>query len=557
MNSSSAKRMNESLSDLLIQGDIFTRKMAIEKKRIEEIQDSINEVGRQVGKYQKDIKANAVDVINLHRDQKTNVADGWNPIIQGEVSHQKLVTNLESRLNKVLVRLNQTENENLKIKKSIDQLRRNRSACDANRKKLEAGLRAKQERVGRLLESSGVLQEEHNEIIRKQEAYVEDNKEEALECVDECERLGKYIEEQNEIVSKNVKEAAHSAARGNENADNFRGDFDDAEENEMRRKLTLTNEEIARNRNSSEDTQHKIDAFEDGFAKLRVAAKQAALDASVNRVMTSRNLDDIEEIKKLFIENQDEVFSVVKYIQEVIKETDAMNERAETIENEFKSHKQKMEDEEAERAENIREFHQKIARSKEEISANTTSISDSQRVIDMLAKKVQRLFYKIQCDQVGGGGGNAANKPGTHGKHQTDSQLLLAGGGGVNESNILKFMQIIEKRAVELIADYSKMAHREDEDLVEELTCCNSSNEYIRTIKPPDSHAESDEDEFDNEKPVVVSLDEIHERTASVMSQPKSSMKRIKNKKSAKSPPKSTVFLTEGDPKAGGYDQFC
>lgn len=101
------------------------------------------------------------------------------------------------------------------------------------------------------------------------------------------------------------------------------------------------------------------------------------------------------------------------------------------------------------------------------------------------------------------------------------------------------------------------MAHREDEDLVEELTCCNSSNEYIRTIKPPDSHAESDEDEFDNEKPVVVSLDEIHERTASVMSQPKSSMKRIKNKKSAKSPPKSTVFLTEGDPKAGGYDQFC
>ena len=151
--------------------------------------------------------------------------------------------------------------------------------------------------------------------------------------------------------------------------------------------------------------------------------------------------------------------------QEQIEETDGVLERIARIDEDYNAYEKKMGQEEAFRADTKRELHVKTMQTVEQTSEYMHSAQEAQRTVEKLAKKVQSLFYKIQCDQVGGkmGGREGPKTPGGTAK-RSDSQLLLAGGGGgVNESNILKFMELIEQRAVEIIADFTKKMSQRDQ----------------------------------------------------------------------------------------------
>lgn len=75
---------------------------------------------------------------------------------------------------------------------------------------------------------------------------------------------------------------------------------------------------------------------------------------------------------------------------------------------------------------------------------------DEQKTVEKIAKKVQTLFYKIQCDQLLESGA----KGGKGTQVSSESRLAVLSGQGVSESNILHFMGLIEERAVQVIGEY-------------------------------------------------------------------------------------------------------
>lgn len=76
--------------------------------------------------------------------------------------------------------------------------------------------------------------------------------------------------------------------------------------------------------------------------------------------------------------------------------------------------------------------------------------------IDSISKKVQSLFFKLQCDLVDtkGAAANRGQKGVTVSRPDSKFSLLIGQGGGVSESNVLDYMAIIEQRAVDIISEY-------------------------------------------------------------------------------------------------------
>mmetsp|Transcript_66815 Transcript_66815/g.184253 ORF Transcript_66815/g.184253 Transcript_66815/m.184253 type:complete len:257 (+) Transcript_66815:336-1106(+) len=220
-----AKRLNENLSELQLKGDVFTRQMVLEKKRILDLEEAIIEADKQINAYQKNLQGHALEVLNLHTANPTTRADGYNPSRQGEVAQSKLVHNLENRLNQLLVRLSRTESENTQIKMKIDQFRRQRHTCNTNRKNLEVHVASTQEKVARLLENSALIKDVHTEIVIKQENEVLQNAEEQKQFTRMFGELGDYIEVQNNNFEQSVKDAAAVVKGQLSNEEAIRGEL--------------------------------------------------------------------------------------------------------------------------------------------------------------------------------------------------------------------------------------------------------------------------------------------------------------------------------------------
>ena len=85
--------------------------------------------------------------------------------------------------------------------------------------------------------------------------------------------------------------------------------------------------------------------------------------------------------------------------------------------------------------------------------------------VDQIAKKVQSLFFKLQCDQMDSAKtGSTSVKVGQKGQSvpRTESKIAILSGQSVSESNVLDFMGAIEQRAVDIIAEYLKGQNRPD-----------------------------------------------------------------------------------------------
>lgn len=80
--------------------------------------------------------------------------------------------------------------------------------------------------------------------------------------------------------------------------------------------------------------------------------------------------------------------------------------------------------------------------------------------VHQIAKKVQSLFFKLQCDQMDSAKGSASVVKGSKSGNtmsRNESKMAILTGQGVTESNVLDYMGAVEQRAVDIIAEYIKM----------------------------------------------------------------------------------------------------
>ena len=326
-------------------------------------------------------------------------------------------------------------------------MRRLRLQTDVSHKNLEAALVSLKEKIEAILKESTEMLEQREKTLERKEELERQNILEQQQFEEEYEKMGKFIREQNALLEESLMHE-----RRTDLIDEFkyqRGDLTIEEEDAMAGRVGALTNFVATEQSSLATIQIAIHDYETKFEQLK-------------RIT---NTDSLEEVISTYAAHEEEMFSMYNYIQTQNTEIETIIEATQQIKDEIKMYKQRQQEQDDQRQKVLDGLRQRLHSTRAEASACDRMNKDYQDSVDQIAKKVQSLFFKLQCDQMDSTkGGSSSNKVGQKGQSvpRAESKIAILTGQTVSESNVLDFMGAIEQRAVDIIAEYLKVQNRQD-----------------------------------------------------------------------------------------------
>jgi chromosome segregation ATPase len=260
------------IAKLQDQADMYTRKIEVEKRRIEELDKQIKKMQGTILVQRKEMGG-----INASRENNQQV--------------QKQIRILENRLDKALVKFNEALAHNKQLRETIDNLRRERVVFDGIYRKLERELHEKKNKMAQIIEISNAAYEARDKAQAEMVALKQQADKEQTKFEVEWSQLGQLIEK-----DRKMKDFIKSKER--ERSSNKSGDPALEEEQKLRKRVTKGAWGIAKDKANIHLSMEKVQSYEEAFAKIQKATK----------------ITDIDELVQTFIHAEDTNFSLFNYV---------------------------------------------------------------------------------------------------------------------------------------------------------------------------------------------------------------------------------------------------
>ena len=203
--------MNDTLAGLQKRGDVFTRNMLNAKIQVSQLQAAVKEADEKIATNTLRNKKKAIGLLNLHTQTENEAyqrADGLDPTKLADINQRKIVSNLEARLNKALIRHAETNNTNNSIKAKVDKCRKKRENDNFNRIKLEKNLANVQAKLDNVMAVAAEASDQRQKAIDTKLQIMEQNIDEQSEYQLEYTRLSDYIVNENNMLEESISRAA-------------------------------------------------------------------------------------------------------------------------------------------------------------------------------------------------------------------------------------------------------------------------------------------------------------------------------------------------------------
>lgn len=277
------------IAKLQDQGDTFARKIQLEQKKIEKLDDEINKLREQIFEQRKQMGG-----INASRENNQQV--------------QRHIRMLENRLDKALVKLNEALAHNKQLRETIDNLRRDRSVFDGIYRKLEKELQDKKNSMAHIIEISNQAYEARDKAQADMQALKKqaDDEQKAFEA--HWNELGQLIErdrktkDMSRSMSLGMTASSSALVPVPQSPDSGLGSTSSSlpadpaieEELKLRKRVMKGAMSIAQDKMTIHASMEKVQAYEEAFAKIQKATK----------------ITDIDELVQTFISGRRKLFSV-------------------------------------------------------------------------------------------------------------------------------------------------------------------------------------------------------------------------------------------------------
>jgi len=439
---------SEVLSVLQAKGDHFAKLSVVEKKRLNDLEDAIEHIITETQKYRDKAKKSAIEVMNLHiltPNPAFQRADGVSVGKDAAQVTRKVLNILEVKENKLKQTRSEVEIANAKLRSEIDHMRRLRIQTDLSHAKFDHQMAITKEKIEVILGSATETIEQREALLELKDSLERTNAEEQKKFEEEYEEMGKYIKEQNtaleDALLKDRKEEgkekdSKEAAEGGQ-----AGLISSEDEDEMAGRVGVLTRFAESEQDSLKTIQQTIAHYESLFEQLR----------------SMTGTESLKDVISTYSSIEDEMFSLYNYCQALSSEIEMVETNTVLVKNEMEKYKTQQEEQDAERGAMKKELENKLKASEDLIVQMNLGNSKNSEQIDQIAKKVQNLFFKLQCEQEGekrtqnakGSKGPTMSQPGSN-------MILLQSntGAGATESNVLDYMAIIERRAVDIISEY-------------------------------------------------------------------------------------------------------
>merc|ERR1719262_104968 len=218
--------------------------------------------------------------------------------IEAESLHSMAVAKqiriLEDRLNAGLQKFNVAIAANKKLRDEIDTLRRERAVFDDIYKKLENELQQKKKEMANIIEQANAAYEARDSAQAQMAALKQQADKEHQEFEKEWKELGRLIE--NDKKMKEFMRQRHKQQEIDQ-----RGDLNQQQEEAMKKKVNKNAWGIAKDKAAINLNIEKVQSYEEAFAKIQ----------------SSTGISDIDELVQVFINAEDQNFSLFNYANEL------------------------------------------------------------------------------------------------------------------------------------------------------------------------------------------------------------------------------------------------
>lgn len=419
------------IAKLQDQADMYTRKIEVERRRIEDLEKQIKKMQATIFQQRKEMGG-----VNASRETNQQV--------------QKQIRILENRLDKALVKFNEALAHNKQLRDIIDNLRRERVVFDGIYRKLERELHEKKNKMAQIIEESNAAYEARDKaqgemIALKSQADKEQQKFEV-----EWSQLGQLIEKDRKMKDfyKSKEREGGGASRG--------GDPQLEEEQKLRKRVSKGAWGIAKDKASIHLSMEKVQSYEEAFAKIQKATK----------------ITDIDQLVQTFINAEDQNFSLFNYANDLSSEIENLEESIQEIRGEIKNYQGEGQQGDHQRKRIIEDLEGRLHKTENRAGVFEDRYQSAAKTTESLKKGIQSIFDKL-------GSGN------------DEKTREILGNAGVTESNMMQYLGIVEARTNELLQIYT-MQQMRDNKKSEEFD--SNENTQVQ-IQAPSSQLSDEESE--------------------------------------------------------------
>ena len=382
------------ISKLQDQADVFTRKIEIEKRRVAELDKQISKMN---------------DRIMLQRTKM----GGINAARENNLQIQKQIKILENRLEKALVKYNESIAHNKQLRESIDNLRRERIVFDQIYKKLEKELRRKEKEMSNIVEISNQAYEARDSALREMTQLKAQADREQAGFENELRELGKLIESDR-------RSKALAKQRDRTRVSEFkRGEMTLDEETKLKKQVAKGQWGIAVDKSVQKSIVEKVENYGEAFQKIQQAT----------------GISDIDELVNAFIDAEDQNFSLYNYVNELNAEVEKLEEQIKETKADIEKYKGQGASTDSQRKKILTDLETRLQKTESKADAYESKHSSALKTVNALKSGIFNIFNKIGCN--------------------TPAVSEMLGDQGITESNMMQYLGIIEQRTNEILQMYA------------------------------------------------------------------------------------------------------
>ena len=381
-------------------GDMYTRKIELEKRRIQELDKQMEVMHKKIWDQRQKMGG-----INASRENNQAIA--------------KQIQILENRLDKALKRYNEALANNKRLRENIDNLRRERLVYDQIYKKLEKELAEKKKEMARIIEISNKAYEARDAAQSEMQALKAQADKEQSDFEAEWKELGKMIEQDRKMKDFMKKEREKLSQQ------EHRGDMTVEQEQSLKKKVLRGNWGIAKDKASIHASMEKVQSYEEAFAKIQAAT----------------GIEDIDELVTTFINAEDQNFALFNYVNELNGECEKLEEQIADIKAEIEKYKGQGLNTDNQRKKILKDLEDRLQRTEAKAEQYEKKYEAAMKTVNALKVGIQSIFNKIGCN--------------------TPANLEMLGNEGVTEANMMQYLGIIEQRTNEILQLYAATQARE------------------------------------------------------------------------------------------------
>jgi hypothetical protein len=333
---------------------------------------------------------------------------GVNAARDNQMMIQKQIRILENRLDKALVKFNQSLASNRTLREQIDDLRRERVVFDNIYKKLEKELHEKKKQMAHVIQLTNMTYEQRDNCQMEITAIDQANRKEQEDFEEQMLELGRMLEQDFKL------QTSKSTTALGDTSGSAAGSPKKGKKNTMR--------ETSKEKSEAQASILRVQNFEEAFNKIKAAT----------------GISDIEELVRTFIKNEDQNFSLFNYVNEQTNEIEKLEEQVMALRKEEQKYTMESGDDVINQHKQIlKELETKLQASETQAEKFEVKCNSAQKTIENLKKGIQTMFEKLECK----------------------SEILAD--SSVTEANMLQFLGIIEQRTNEILAVYHQIQSKQ------------------------------------------------------------------------------------------------